>query len=185
MDCLLTVKGGQSGAGSVKHTKTAKLEYFVKDSEQYYRLVNNHLKSCDKCDPGAVATLLWERRYDKKSVSNCHVKQQLRLEKMAAKSNKSFPHDIVTRSIVGNGYFTVINYPDRVPIDELFVAVVKSRDRRNPLKQDTVSALRARSPRLDKMWSFIEAHKVGDVIQCPKDDEELDRLAVIAQITGS
>ncbi len=195
LDCPLTVEGAVPGHmpphGAIKKTKHGPLADFVKDSDQYYRAVNDHLKSCKKCDPGAVAELLVGRRKDKVHVSRSHLDQLMRLERIAKDhpACQSFPHARVVKAIIGLGAVAVAEFCDRVPLD----ALLKSAWELEQFRGSRFSAhtyielgkmVKTRR-RLALALSLAAACRREGKMSFPRTDAELEKLTDIAEVMGS
>lgn len=68
MDCTITVKGNGVGRyGHPKHDRTGPIREFLVDNQIFYRVVKNHVATCDKCDPNAILEHYLARRLDPKT----------------------------------------------------------------------------------------------------------------------
>ena len=65
MDCIISIKGnGVGNNGHPKHDRSGPVREFLVDNQVFYRVVKNHVFSCDKCDPSAILQVYLDRRLD-------------------------------------------------------------------------------------------------------------------------
>lgn len=62
LDCTITVPGGGSGQGCLKHPKTGKVSELIRDLEAYYKAIYRHCLECRICDPNEVLKRFLENR---------------------------------------------------------------------------------------------------------------------------
>lgn len=90
LDCTITVPGGGSGQGCLKHPKTAKVSELIRDLEAYYKAIYKHCLECRTCDPNEVLKRFLERR-DKPTSGRKTTDTTALLVDMAAKYVKNVP----------------------------------------------------------------------------------------------
>jgi len=119
MNCILKVKGTPGGThGKPRHDREGPVRDFVIDNQVFYRLVYNHVRQCELCDPTEVLRAYLARRMCKKHqdmTSDGLVKLALRYERL----DRGVPRELVDEFIWRGGPYAMAEQFGRLSLEDV------------------------------------------------------------------